>query len=154
MTPDKQAELARLENCGFHIESHTRGFRIVSTPEAIRTSQLYRTIPHEIGHYMHYLHCWENFEWGEDHERFWQLYGSISPREKEVVAHRYADDFCNKMRNANNIPFDSKFDNTLIRKDNLKPDWFHESGNKFEQYLTTYNIVRQQGSNNRQALYS
>lgn len=127
LRPDDQAELERLQRAGFRVERHSRGYRLCSTPAAIRASQLYRTIPHEIGHYLDYVECKQKFEWGDDYERFWDLYDAKPSREKEVYAHRYADEFWRDMVASGRIPFEPIYDAEVLRTDRLSPEWFAAS---------------------------
>ena len=55
LSPDGRAELARLAADGHKVEQI--GSRWVVTPslEAVRATQLYRTLPHEIGHHVDWL---------------------------------------------------------------------------------------------------
>jgi hypothetical protein len=127
LTPDARAELERLEKVGFRVERHSRGYHLHPTPGAVRASQLYRTIPHEIGHYVDYLECRRTFEWGDDEERFWDLYDAKPDRQKEVYAHRYADDFWRDMTASGRLPFEPLYDPEVLRADHLVPEWFAAS---------------------------
>lgn len=124
LAPDRKAELKRLEDAGFKINRHSRGYQIQTTLLGIRATQLYRTIPHEIGHYVDYLECQHKLPWGKDWERFWQLYDAKPTREKEFYAHRYADEFCAALTEKKQIPFAPKHDIKLIQEDGLDPMWF------------------------------
>jgi len=55
ITPFQQKELEALESDGHRIEKNKRGFKILTTPESVRGTQLFRTLPHEIGHAVDYL---------------------------------------------------------------------------------------------------
>jgi len=100
LTPDARRELDRLEADGHRISFDGRRHVICPTLESIRTTQLYRTLLHEIGH-------WVDFE-SLGNERF-----SAKPqREKEAFAHRYAERMAGGLRAEGVIPFprkDSKF---------------------------------------------
>lgn len=124
LRPDDRAELNRLKEVGFRIETHARGYHIHATPETIRATQLYRTIPHEIGHYVDYVESKRTYEWGDDYERFWELYDAKPSREKEVYAHRYADQFRRDMEAKHLVPFPSTYEAESIRRDHLVPEWF------------------------------
>jgi hypothetical protein len=122
--PNGRAELDRYRKVGFRVEPHSRGYHIHTTPETIRASQLYRTVPHEVGHYVDYLKSKRFFDCGDDCERFWELYGAKPSHEKEVFAHRYADEFRREMEARQLIPFSPTYDPEIIRQDHLKPEWF------------------------------
>lgn len=52
--PADSAELDRLRQDGHHVQLTARGWEIVSTLAAVRRTQLGRTIPHEVGHWVDY----------------------------------------------------------------------------------------------------
>ena len=122
--PNGRAELDRYREVGFRVEPHSRGYHIHTTPETIRASQLYRTVPHEVGHYVDYLKSKRFFDCGDDCERFWELYGAKPSHEKEVFAHRYADEFRREMEVKHLIPFSPTYDPEIIRQERLMPEWF------------------------------
>lgn len=124
LTPDQQRELTRLAEDGHVVERHKRGYKVFSTFESIRATQLYRTVPHEIGHYVDYL----TFDAGKGIEHglteFWDLYDAKPGRDKEDFAHRYADEFRALMKSTGNFPFRPIRDPSKIRLAGLEPDWF------------------------------
>lgn len=124
LTPDSQRELSRLTEDGHLVERHKRGHMIRSTFESIRNTQLYRTVPHEVGHYVDYL----TFEAGEGIEHgsseFWELYGAKPGKDKEDFAHRYADEFRTLMKATGNFPFRQLRDPSKIKLAGLEPCWF------------------------------
>ncbi len=124
LRPNDVKELERLRACGFDVRRHRRGYHIHSSPAAIRASQLYRTVPHEIGHFADYLECRETYEWGDDEERFWNLYDAKPYHDREAYAHRYADEFRQSMEDRGVLPFDQLYDADAMRKDGMQPDWF------------------------------
>ena len=124
LRPDDQAELDRLRKVGFRVAPHSRGYLVHTTPATIRESKLYRTIPHEIGHYVDYVECKRTYDWGDDYERFWELYYAKPSRQKEVYAHRYADEFWREMEARQRLPFSPTYDPEIIRQDHLEPAWF------------------------------
>jgi len=124
LRPDDQAELERLRESGFEIRPHRRGYRIHAPPAAIRASQLYRTVPHEVGHYADYLACRAAYDWGDDEDRFWELFGAKPHQDSEAFAHRYADEFRTRMTQERRIPFPQIYDPTELRRHRLDPAWF------------------------------
>ncbi len=123
--PEGQAELDRLRSAGFRVEHHAKGYRIHSTPQAVRASQLYRTLPHEIGHCVDRDEFRKKFEEeGDDSLRYMDLYSAKPTREKEVYAHRYADEFRRAQEARGRIPFEPICDAATIRADRLSPEWF------------------------------
>jgi len=107
-------ELDRLRRDGHGIVRTSRSFEISSTPEACRTTQLFRTLPHELGHYVHYL---EALDSGIDH---W----SRPSREKEQFAHAYATSFQEEYALSGRIPFPRKMHLQKMRQESLDPAWF------------------------------
>jgi hypothetical protein len=130
LRPEDELELERLRASGFEIRPHRRGFDIHSTPAATRGSQLYRTLPHELGHYADYLACRATYEWGGDEDRFWDLYRAKPSQDREAYAHRYADEFRRQMQQRCLIPFDPLYDATAMRADRLEPAWFVRVGKR------------------------
>lgn len=55
LTPNDKKELDRLRKDGHPIVEGKRFYTAVYEVENVRNTQLYRTFPHEFGHYVHYL---------------------------------------------------------------------------------------------------
>ena len=94
LTPDGAAELDRLRADGHLVTRGRRGHRVAHTPEAIRSTQLYRTLLHEVGHYVDWLESvilptLDSTDEAED-ERITRAYCTKPQRAKEEFAHRYA----------------------------------------------------------------
>ncbi len=53
--PDQARELERLREDGHRITTDRRRHAIASTLDSVRSTQLFRTLPHEIGHYVDFL---------------------------------------------------------------------------------------------------
>ena len=126
LNPQLAHELERLRNDGHRVQKDKRQYIIHSTLDSVRNTQLYRTLPHEIGHYVDYLTKVENP--GRDYPERWatlnEQYHARPSQEKEAFAHRYADDFVTTQTACDSIPFARQFDTDQIRKDGLKPIWF------------------------------
>ncbi len=103
-------ELERLKEDGHKMVMGKRHFEAKYEIENIRSTQLYRTLPHEFGHYVHYLKIVEKPGTEEEDyeiwEQRWNLYNSLPSSEKEVFAHNYANKLKNKLKNKGIIPFD------------------------------------------------
>ena len=123
LDPDDMDELDRLRADGMTVTEVKRGYTIQGDFDSIRNTQLYRTIPHEIGHWV---------DWsrnvlrpsGRDATKikiFAEAYFSRPRADRERFAHRYADEFCKRLRKVGDIPFSRQFDLTKIRKDRLRP---------------------------------
>lgn len=114
-TIEDQQEFERLKTDGHVFIETKRNFIAEFHLENIRNTQLYRTLPHEFGHYVHYLEVVErsgykdnegDIDYDAQDERM-DLYFRIPKSEKEKFAHTYAEKFKDKLINENKIPFDS-----------------------------------------------
>jgi len=107
-----QKEINRLKEDGHPFVDDGRSLTAELTPEHVRNTQLYRSLPHEIGHYVHYLTVVErpgNEDEGYDAwDQRWGLYRSIPASEREEFAHRYATQLKNKLTEMQIIPFTTK----------------------------------------------
>ena len=116
LKPDYQKELERLKLDGHKICTTKRDFIIESTNESIRSTQLYRTIPHEIGHYKHFLEIVGEIEDSPDSETYEEYelrvdkYHNLNTDIKEKYAHNYADKFKMEMTKLGVIPFERIID--------------------------------------------
>ena len=126
LSPDYNQELERLRRDGHTIETDKRRHSIHSTVDSVRHTQLYRTLPHEIGHYVDYLTKVENPS--ENGQATWtelnDKYHSRPSQEREAFAHRYADSLWEQLNNDGLIPFERIFDSRKIKKMGLEPAWF------------------------------
>lgn len=104
-----QRELERLKEDGHNIKLGKRFYEAEYTIENIRATQLYRTLPHEFGHFVHYLEVVERpgneAEEFEEWEKRSNFYHSLPTSEKEVFAHTYADNFKKELTQKGKIPF-------------------------------------------------
>ncbi|UOO88416.1 hypothetical protein LVJ82_13165 [Vitreoscilla massiliensis] len=112
---DDQVEMQRLIADGHEFTADKRGLRANMTAKYARATQLYRTLPHELGHYVQYLQVVGPSEYPEDdaayelamqqEEERYEQYCQIPTAEKEKFAHRYADEFKAKLEAEHLIPF-------------------------------------------------
>lgn len=94
MTLEDQKEFERLKADGHPFQETKRDFIVGIHPEFARNTQLYRTLPHEFGHYVHYLETVErpgNKNDDDEKEKRMDLYFSLPKSEKERYAHTYAE---------------------------------------------------------------
>lgn len=112
LSPDQTKEIDRLRNDGHLIEINKREIVINTSIKSCRNTQLYRTIPHEVGHYVDYLKSGE------------EKYDSKTQAEKESYAHRYADNFKESMIKLKNLPFPRILNKKSLMRDKLKLEWF------------------------------
>ena len=108
--PADAAELERLAADGHVISSFGSRLRIQSSLESRRATQLYRTLPHEIGHLVDWVTKVpeEDETKGISFTRHWELddaFWSRPSQEREAFAHRYADEFRARLATSGRIPF-------------------------------------------------
>lgn len=106
LNPDGEAELARLRCDGHQVITTRRHNVLTSTIESVRSTQLYRTLLHEVGHYV-------------DLHRNSAAFDRKVHREKEVFAHRYADELRRKLYKRGVVPFPRILSEKSIEKDGL-----------------------------------
>ena len=106
--PHDSEELERLKNDGHIIERVGKKYIINTNPDAIRHTQLFRTLIHEIGHWVDYLQKVERpvSKGLDSFEKLNDLYFARSKDEREAFAHRYADELSEKLCKLGVIPFD------------------------------------------------
>ena len=118
--PNFARELDSLRGDGHHIETGKRHIDITCPPEAIRNTQLFRTLPHEIGHNVDYLTKVDQAD--GDYDALRTLYFARPQSEREAFADRYAETIMAPFRENAIIPFPP----LKNREDSgLNLDWFH-----------------------------
>lgn len=125
MSVEDQREYERLVADG-HLVGRPPAEQVLA---ACRTTQLYRTLLHEIGHQVDYLRSVERQREGlKGSEPLWdeiaEMYWRKSHREKEAFAHRYAKEVGDEMRRLGLVPFDRCLDPDRLRSQGLDPRWF------------------------------
>lgn len=112
LSVDDQKELERLIEDGHKIENNGRYFVAEYELEWIRNTQLYRTLPHEFGHYVQYLEYVERPATEDEDYDVWEArhkkYFEIPKAEKEKFAHKYADNLRTELTKRKIIPFERK----------------------------------------------
>jgi len=123
LQPWAAAELDLLRSEGHVVSNEPRCYRIVSDHSAMRATQLFRTVPHEVGHYVDYRQrviepSTNEREFNRRQESYW-----VRPeREREEFAGRYAREF--RRDHTERLPFPLRFDEKSIKEDGLEPGWF------------------------------
>lgn len=107
LAPDVFIELERLQADGHSITITKRHHVISSTLESVRSTQLYRTLLHEIGHHV-------------DNKRNPQAFNKKSLKDKEAFAHKYADKLRDKLTQEGVVPFARMLNIKSIEEDNLR----------------------------------
>ena len=112
LAPDEQNELSALTADGHRVARTRRWWSILPTLDSTRTTQLYRTLLHEIGHYVDWCRTTP------------ELYFRRPLQERERSAHRYAMTLRTTLEQRGAIPFDRVQDDVAMRADGLDPGWF------------------------------
>ena len=102
-----QKELRRLRQDGHHIEETKREYVVTPSEDSIRNTLLYRTLLHEVGHWVQYDRetlTTETALW-PDLDVAYDLYFAKPSIEREQFAHRYADEMSAQLRKTGAIPF-------------------------------------------------
>nr|WP_295874231.1 hypothetical protein [uncultured Chitinophaga sp.] len=109
LSVESQKELERLKADGHCFVNNGKYWMADIKPENVRNTQLYRTLLHEFGHYVHYLHIVERpgqeNEEDELREKRDDYYFRIPKSEKEEFANRYAVDLRCRLEEKGIIPF-------------------------------------------------
>jgi len=112
LSPDGTKEFERLKDDGHKIVRENKKYVISCTLESVRSTQLYRTLPHEIGHYKHFLELVGELddditdESFEERDKRLASYHALETSIKEKYAHNYADGFKAMLEISRAIPFD------------------------------------------------
>lgn len=123
LQPWVAAELDLLRSDGHLVSDGVRSYRVASEPEAMRATQLFRTVPHEVGHYVDYRRrVLDTSSSEQEFNRNLDLFRSRPAREREEFADRYAREF--RATKGSQIPFPRRFDEARIKRDGLEPAWF------------------------------
>ena len=108
MSLDDRAEYERLVADGHVFVETKRHFEAVLVEEALRNTELYRTLLHELGHLAHYQQDVVDGRTAldEDYDVARDLYFARPSAEREVFAHAFADKLSTVLRGNGVIPFD------------------------------------------------
>ena len=114
LNPYNKKKLDSLASDGHRVEKVKRGYEIHTSPATVRNTQLFRTLPHEIGHAVDYLNhslrpSSEATSEG-DSAYIEEVYKSKPSHDKEEYAHRYAREFYKQRSGQGTLPFDRIFD--------------------------------------------
>jgi hypothetical protein len=127
LQPWVAAELEFLRSDGHEVSSEARSHCVVSGSQAMRATQLFRTIPHEVGHYVDYRQrVIEPSSSEAEFNRNLGLFWSRPSREREEFADRYGREF--RARQSARLPFPQRFNEASIKQDGLAVSWFQPPG--------------------------
>lgn len=122
--PETAAELDRLRRDGHRVTLEGRRWRIETSPTAIRNTQLFHTLLHELGHHVDYVRSvLRPSDWCEDQalaHRLDRAYFARPTLQRELFAHRYAEEIGARI----GPRFPSRFDFAGMRRCALDPAWF------------------------------
>ncbi|RWN42293.1 MAG: hypothetical protein EOS03_28750 [Mesorhizobium sp.] len=100
------AELDRLRLDGHDVSQVGKKHFVSPSLDAVRATQLYRTLLHEIGHWRDRLKKVEMpSDQGEDYSTLYDRYFARPKSEREAFAHRYADNLRATLEKKGVIPF-------------------------------------------------
>ncbi|MER8867586.1 hypothetical protein NKI19_28495 [Mesorhizobium sp. M0751] len=106
LDPEDSAELNRLRLDGHNVSRVGSKYVVASSSVSVRATQLYRTLLHEIGHWVDWLEKVETpSDQGEYSSKFADLYFARPKSELEAFAHRYADNLRETLEKKGVIPF-------------------------------------------------
>jgi hypothetical protein len=126
LAPPQQQELDRLLQEADRVEDNGRQHVLHFGLAAVRAVQLYRTIPHELGHW---VDCYEKVElparaksysWSD----LWEAYCRRPVSERESFAHRYARELAKNLKARGQIPFERMLDPKKLRANGLSKEDF------------------------------
>lgn len=107
LCPEDSVELDRLRNDGHSVEDTGKHLVFHSNLESVRATQLYRTLLHEIGHWVDWLEKVVRPA-GEDfvlRDALSDRYFARPDQERELFAHQYADLLRKRLTAEGRIPF-------------------------------------------------
>jgi hypothetical protein len=104
LTPGDAEELERLKADGHRVEDCGSHYLFMGNVESARATELYRTLMHEIGHWVDWQQRVEQ-PVGYDYEQLVNAYWARPVQEREAFAHRYADTMRSKLAQQGLIPF-------------------------------------------------
>jgi hypothetical protein len=124
------AELERLRLDGHKIRQGERNHTIEPTLESCRETQLYRTLLHELGHWVDFLEKVERPAallapgTSDRYSALLDRYHQRPSREKEQFAHSYAERTRQHLTALHVLPFDRQLDRERLDQDNLRVEDF------------------------------
>ena len=107
LCPEDLLEVERLRSDGHHMEDTGKRFIFHSSLESIRSTQLYRTLLHEVGHWVDWLQ--KVARPAKDDSALYDVlsdrYFARPEQEREAFAHHYADALRKRLTAEGRIPF-------------------------------------------------
>ena len=141
--PEGQLELKRRSQFATRVDTDRREHRLEFDLAAVRETQLYHTLPHEVGHWADMLEKverpWlidelnnvhgseEDDEYMSNWAKLWDSYFQRPSREREAFAHRYADEQRAHLMSLGKLPYPRQFDAQAMRAEGLRLEDFDPS---------------------------
>jgi hypothetical protein len=117
LDPDDMREFERLRRDGHEMDFDGRDHLVRVTRRSARNTVLYRTIPHEIGHWVDWLQrVIRPADQGEDFGELADLYFARPSAEREAFAHRCTSEWIDKLRVKGMVPFEPVVESHLDRE--------------------------------------
>jgi hypothetical protein len=125
LRPDDVEEIERLRVDG-HVVRGGRRWRIETSLASNRSTQLFRTLPHEVGHHVHHEREVALAAGGDAKAEgeLWERHFSRPEREREDFAHRYARETMGRLSATGRAPFERCVDEATMQRWGLDPRWF------------------------------
>jgi len=119
-----QDEFIRLQQDGHLFSTEKRAYIAPNHLEAVRNTQLFRTLFHEIGHYVEYqqkvFYRPEELDADEAFYSRRDVYFQIPKQEKERFAHSYADSIARDLQAQGKIPFPRILNDAFLLEHGLR----------------------------------
>ena len=124
--PERSRELERLRRDGHRVVQTKRSLEIHCTAESIRTTVLFRTALHEVGHYVDWQQSVLNVDGAteEEEERLRRAFDTKTSVMKEDFAHRYAAITAAKLTDSGQLPFELQWDAGAMGSCGISRHWF------------------------------
>lgn len=124
--PERARELERLRGDGHSIVHTQRSLEIHRTAELVRSTTLFRTALHEVGHYVDWLQSVLNVdrETDEEDEAIRRAFDTKTPAMQEDFAHRYAATVAARLKSSGHLPFEVQWDPAAMESCGISRHWF------------------------------
>ena len=108
LSPSDMQEFNRLKGDGHVVQDQGKYFLISPNADTVRATQLYRTVLHEIGHWVDWLERVERPSAmnSGSYAALSDAYWSLPSQERESYAHKYADTVRRRLQREASIPFE------------------------------------------------
>jgi hypothetical protein len=129
LDPDDQAEIERLKADGHQVIKKGSRLLLHSSLDVIRKTQLYRTVLHEIGHWVDWLEkiVRPSEKDSANTEKIEDAYFARPQQERETFAHRYATQMRERLITSGEMPFERIISQESALQNGLRiQDFFSE----------------------------